>query len=105
LWLGDDVYLVAVGEVDRRLQDDLVAILDTLVDLDLVGDRDLAKMRNPILRVITLMWRNAIPVGRRFRPANALHGPGLASDYIPTRTILAKADPALPDRTGCRSQD
>src|SRR6267143_1283112 len=52
-WLGNNLHFVAIGEVDRRLQDDLVTILDALADLDLGavigGDRDLVQMRDAVL--------------------------------------------------------
>ena len=48
----DDLHLVAVGEVDRRLQDNLVSVLDAGVDLDLCAiirrDRNLVQMGDAV---------------------------------------------------------
>jgi hypothetical protein len=51
--LGVDLHFLAIGQVDRRLQDDLVAILDAFADLNLGaeigGDRNLAEMADPVV--------------------------------------------------------
>jgi hypothetical protein len=51
--LGDDLHFLAIGQVDWRLQDDLVAILDAFADLhlgaEIGGDRNLAEMDDPVV--------------------------------------------------------
>src|SRR5271165_3553298 len=51
--LGNDLHFVAVGYVYRRLQDDLLAVLDTLADLDfgaeVGGNRNLVKMGDAVV--------------------------------------------------------
>lgn len=46
-------YLAAVGQIDRRIEDDLVAPLDAAVDFDLLSEvtyhRDLAQVNNAVL--------------------------------------------------------
>ena len=52
-WLGPGSYLAAVGQIDGRINDNPIALLDAAVDLDLPPEvahhRDLAQVDQAVL--------------------------------------------------------